>query len=252
MRFTLLVASREEWAPCRRRFSRVRRLRRLGPVWEVQGFGCEGDVVVSGMGPARAAAGLAALETLPPPQWLISAGFGGALQADPLPGQVQVAAAVWQYDPAAGGLELVGDLPPPAGLISYLQERQLPVSCGPVVSTPGILPKEVLRPACQALAAPVVDLESASAAAYARQRGLGFVGLRAVTDGGPEEIAPFLAELIAAAGGVPLGPLVGAVLKDWRRLGYLLHLRRRALQAGQALADTLMAVLTFLAAADEG
>lgn len=247
MQVFLIFALQEEFRPLRRRLPALARCSRPVPHWRAEWPDLQLVVGISGMGAAAALRRLTQLTaSLGLPQWLISAGFGGALEDVPPVGTVHLATSVWHYQPAGDCLTAVPVCPPPGALRNYLQETGLPVTWGPLLTTPEILSKDRLRPHTTRLPHAVVDLESAPLAAWAREHGCHFLGVRAITDGGREDIAPFLAAILNAYRRAPLKKLMAAVLQDYRRLSYLRLLQRRASLAARRLAGTLLAVLAHL------
>lgn len=244
MRFFLLFALPEEFRPLRRRLPGWTRQGRPVPHWRFTCARQEIIATITGMGAAATTRALAGLAPLGPPAVLISAGFGGALTAAPPPGGVQLAASVWRYEPETAGLVQVAECPTAAALAARLQAAGHPTTAGAVVSLPAILPKAGLRRLTSNLRQPVIDLESAASAAWARAQGCEFWGLRAITDGGGEEIAPFLATLLNTYHRVPLVALVRTVAWRGRRWCYLARLWHRSRLAGRRLAAVLEVLLT--------
>lgn len=252
MQVFLIFALPQEFRPFRRRWGMWHRRFRPVTHWVAKHSGLQLVVALSGMGAAAAQRRLSQLAaSLGRPQWLISAGFGGALEAIPPVGGVQLATSLWHFQPAGPRLTAVPVSPPPEELRSYLQQTGLPATWGPVISTPEILAKDRIRPHTTSLSQAVVDLESAALAAWAQQQGCHFLGVRAVTDGGQEDIAPFLTAILNTYRRAPLNKLMTAVLQDYRRLPYLRSLQRRSALAARHLADALLAVLAYLSRAGQ-
>jgi len=182
------------------------------------------------------------------PDFVLAAGFGGALTALPPPGGVLVAEASWRLEPTGNVLNRVDFQPvaPPHDLVAHLQAQGLPAYSGAMVTTPGMTAKTSLPSQVAGLPLPVLDLETAEVAVAAQARHLPFLALRAVTDGAGEEIQAFLADIIDQNQGVPLTRLLPALWADPRRVGYCLHLWRRSRQAGLHLARALKLILEYL------
>ncbi len=182
------------------------------------------------------------------PDWLLTAGFGGALTALPPPGGVLVAGECWRLEPAGNVLNRVDFQPvaPPHDLVSHLRGRGLAAYEGALVTTPHITAKASLPSQTALLPLPVLDLETTEVVAVAQAHHLPFLAVRAITDGVGEEIADFLADIINQNQGVPLSRLLPALWSHPRRVGYLVHLWRRSRLAGLNLARALNLILNYL------
>ncbi len=244
----LIMSSPEELRP----FLRTVRHRRTSlagkKAWTFQGKGFAGVAVLAGMGGTaprllaeRAMAAFAA-------DFVLVAGFGGALTALPPPGGILLAAECWRLGPDGRQLSRVDFQPvaSPDALTALLQARGLAAEAGTLVTTSKVMVKTSLPTQVYDLPRPVLDLETSEVAATATAHNLPCLAVRAITDGAGEEIDDFLADLINQYQGVPLSRLLPALWADPRRVGYCVHLWRRSRLAGQNLAQALNLILDYL------
>jgi adenosylhomocysteine nucleosidase len=247
LKIILIMSSPEELRPFLRRVQHRRTIFQGKKAWDFQGPRYAGLALLAGMGSAKprllAEQAIAACS----PDWLLVAGFGGALTALPPPGGILIATECWRLTPA-GPLSRVEFQPPapPVALTSLLQTAGLPVSAGALLTTPGLMAKASVPSQVFRLPHPVMDLETAQIAAVAQTHGLPLLAVRAITDGAGEEIQGFLADLINQHQGVPLFYLLPALCADPRRVGYCIHLWRRSRLAGANLARALHLILDHL------
>lgn len=243
-----MAAVREELQPLWRR-NRPRRIEfGKAPAWILTKGNYECVAVLSGMGRERARRWTERAIAAFAPDYLLTAGFGGALNPSLPPGAVVLAAEFWQLEPREGALNRLEPIlaGPPAALVGYLQEKGINAYEGVSITTPAIMPKASLPPQITRLPLPVIDLETAAVALAAQAHRLPLVGVRAITDTGSEEIAPFLADLINTQGIVTISSLIQAVRQRPQRLGYLGHLWRRSRLAGRQLAKALNLILDYI------
>ncbi len=232
------------------RLVRVEAVGDLGaPAWEFALGGGRAALVLSGMGPDRAARtasrGLARYRL----KTLISLGFGGALTPELAPGAVVLGESFWDFRPATGELTAAPAPPPPRPLtemLGRLRESGLPAFTGSLVTTPFIIHKAGQGRALKGLPRPVLDLESAPLAALAAAQGLSFVGLRVITDGAAEEIPDFLRQACLGGGEPGLAAALAWAGRDPRRLLPLLRLWRRSRTGARRLARALEVLLPLL------
>jgi nucleoside phosphorylase len=249
-RVALLAALPLEVRPFLRRV----RARRRGdldlPAWEFGSGEGRGVLGLSGMGALAAWEAARQLLERCRPANLISLGFGGALVPGLEPGAAVLGQSFWHFHPDRGELQEIPAPAPPRPL-SELRDRLLraglPVSLGSFVTTPYLIHKRRQGGPISHLACPVLDLESAAAAALADKGGVPFLGLRVITDAAGEEIPDFLA---AWAPGRGPGPRVRTALAwlaaDPRRLPQLLRLGRRGRAAARRLAEALGVLLPLI------
>lgn len=247
LRLLLVMSSREELRPFLDTVSHRRAVFEGGRAWTFQGRGFAGLAMLVGMGgtlPGRLTAQAIADFS---PDMVVNAGFGGALTAVPRLGGVLVASECWRLD-LEDRLRPVAYSPPapPAVLATLLRHNGLPAATGALVTTPVIRPKAALPREVFRLPQPVLDMESAEIATVAQTHHLPCLAVRTISDGGGEEIQPFLADLVNTYQGVPLSRLLPALLADPRRVAYCLHLWRRCGPARRNLAEALTLIIDYL------
>ena len=249
LRLLLIMSSSEELRPFLHTVRHRRAFFQGGRAWNFQGRGFSGLALLVGMGgilprllTVRAIAAF-------PPDMVIIAGFGGALTALPPPGGVLVASECWRLAPVGNHLRPIDFSPPapPAALASLMQNNGLPVATGALVTTPVVMTKASLPRQVFRLPFPVLDLETAEIVAVAQAHHLPCLAVRTITDGGGEEIQPFLADIVNKHQGVPLLRLLTALRADPRRMKYCLHLWRLSRLAGRNLARALNLIFEHLA-----
>ncbi len=245
----LLAALPQEVRP----FLRLMRARRLPrgalPVWQFDFAGRTGVAALSGMGAGRAAGAAAFLLEHYQPGAIIAAGFGGAVTPELPPGGLVLGETFWRYEPETGKLQGLAAPAPPlrlADLLSRLNEAGCPAFVGSVVTTVGIIHKLNQGGPLRGLVHPVLDLETSVLADYARERGLPFLAVRAVTDAAGEEIPEFIRQA-AGAGQTPgLAAVLAWAARDPRRLAELAGLWRRSRLAAANRALALEVMLEML------
>ena len=179
MNTCLLFALRRESAPFLRLLPRRTPVSPAPcPAWQHQSL----LILETGVGQKRCLTALRWLceSGLPHPQEVISAGFAGALEDGRQIGDVLVAAEIidgqgrrWRCARARGGRLLT-----------------MPRMIGD--------PEEKRRLGVQHRAA-AVEMESAAAAEFCRERGIAFSGVRAISDGVSDRLSPRLVQLLAGA-----------------------------------------------------
>jgi adenosylhomocysteine nucleosidase len=234
----IVAALSLEVAPLLRRFSDIRRYAARGQTI-IEGH-VAGKLVVlveTGMGRARAQRGAERLIDGHRPQWIISAGFAGALQpAFPrlttvLPTEIvnpegRTFSTSW---PAA--------LPLPPGA----EHRGRLLTVDQVV-----LKAEHKAQLAREHQADLVDMETSAVAALCHERGFRFVPLRVISDDATTDLPPEILAIIGESGSYRLGATLGAL---WRRpssLKDMLVLREHANEAADRLASALLDLLPRL------
>jgi len=244
----LIAALTREMTPWLRGEHR-RRLPGHVPAWRVALADGPVVAVVSGMGPTAAGRAATALVRDHRAGGLLSLGFGGALAPGLPAGALVLSQTSWHYDPESRRLtprpaeqdpELV------AGLLGRLARAGLAAVPGTLITTPVIIAKAVHAPHLTHLPHPVLDLESAAVAARAREAGVPFLGLRAVTDTAGEEIPAFLARHLNAFREPTATQVLGAILRKPARLPRVGSLGGRARLAAGVLAQALRLLLPVL------
>lgn len=246
--FGLIAALEREIRDFLKQVGGGRRLSGPRPAWHFYLGDWSGIVAVSGTGAAAAQQTALAMIATQSPKLLLSLGYGGAVGSDLEPGTVVLGQEYWHYNPAEPTLELVRPPWPPVPLASLVAGLQavIPAAAGALVTTPRIISKRIEAGPVLGLPTPVLDLETAAVAAVARAQGLPFLGVRAITDPGGEEIPDFLANLVPAGSRGTVKTLWNPILKDPRRVVCLARLWRRARLASRRLALALITLLPRL------
>jgi hopanoid-associated phosphorylase len=157
---------------------------------------------------------------------VISLGIGGALAPGLQPGDwvvatnVVAAAGEWPTDPAWS-----------AALAAALSAR-----AGPILGADAMLLRAADKAAANAATgALAVDMESHVAARLAQARRLPFAAARAISDAADRDLPAAVAVGMRPDGGMALGPVLRALLKDPRQLPALIRAGRDAEMAFRAL-----------------
>lgn len=249
-KFLLIMAALSyEVRPFLRRM-KARRRRGWGlPTWEFPWGQGRAVLALAGMGQAAARqAGNLVLERCRP-HTLMSVGFGGAALPGLAAGAVLLGGSFRRLDPEGVGLE---EVPAPESprpledLLQRLRQEGVPAVAGACITTPYILNKADIQERLRDLPHPVLDLETAALADLAREQGLAFLSLRAITDTAGEEIPEFLINKENSGQMPGPGKALAWLAADPRRLGVLLHLRRRSRFAAEQLARALQLLLPLL------
>jgi adenosylhomocysteine nucleosidase len=199
-------------------------------------------VVTAGVGRKSAAKGTRRLLGGHRPRWIVSAGFGGAL--DPRLKRNDVVFATEIVDAASPEAPpLAIDLTPPASSpgskIRYTSGRL--VTASKIVRTSG--EKAALR---ERFAADVVDMETAAVASICADRGQRFLAIRVISDEADTDLPPEVITVMGPTGGFRLGATIGAL---WKRPGSvkdLWALREHAIEAADRLAEVLPGIIAQL------
>jgi adenosylhomocysteine nucleosidase len=196
-------------------------------------------VVESGVGFALARRATQALIDAHTPQWIISAGFAGALQPHMKTGDIVVADAVADTH----GNELNVDLKmSPTG--------QGGLHVGRIVTTDEVVRTvEAKRELNSRFHAIAVDLESLAVAQVCSQTKTPFLAVRAITDDMSADLPPEILSLVGTTGTVRLGAAIGAAWKRKGSIKEMWRLRESAHKAAEQLANFLDGVVKQLHAA---
>lgn len=234
----IVAAMPIEVAPLLARLKNPRTYR--GPRWSISEGECSGKVVavvVAGMGEASARRGVEVLVAGHRPRWVVSAGFGGALDPDLRRYQFVLASRVLVASGGLPAIEADARLPGPEG-VAY------PVRPGVIVTLDRILRTAEEKAELRArTSADVVDMETYAVASFCAERSIPFVGLRVVSDEAGEELPPEILAVVGPTGGFRLGAAMGAF---WRRPGSikdLLRLREQANEAARRLGRAVAEVV---------
>jgi hopanoid-associated phosphorylase len=158
---------------------------------------------------------------------IISLGIGGALAPGLQPGDWVVATKV--VDVAAG--ELATDLAWTTALATALG-----ASTGPILGSEAMILKAADKVAAHSrTGALAVDMESHVAARLAQRLGLPFAAARVISDAADHDLPPAVMVGMRPDGGMALGPVLWALLKNPLQLGALIRAGRDAEMAFRAL-----------------
>ncbi len=201
-------------------------------------------LIVGGVGVDLARAATSRLMAGHRPRWILSAGFGGALDPDLARGDVIVVREVIDGDsPDAlrlnidfGGLEEAGVAPGRRLLAGSL------VTVASIVRTAD--DKARLR---QATRADVVDMETFAIASLCAERAQRFLGVRAISDNAIEELPPEVLTILGPTGGFRLGATLGSLWKRPSSVKDLWRLYEHATITAERLADVLTQLVPLLA-----
>ncbi|WP_435010680.1 nucleoside phosphorylase [Tundrisphaera lichenicola] len=218
-----------EVAPLLARLENVRKY--SGPKFSVVEGECGSQLVVvvlTGTGRARAQRGAEILLDGHRPRWIISAGFGGALDPSLKRNEIILPSEVVNLEGRRFAIDL--EVPPGAGLRSG---RLLTVD--EIVRTAA--EKAELR---RKYEADVVDMESSSVAALCGDRGVRFLSVRVVSDDAKVDLPPEVLSILGRSGGLRLGATLGALWKRPSSVKDLLALREHAIEAADRLCTFLV------------
>lgn len=193
-------------------------------------------VVESGTGPARARKATHSLLDAHTPEWVLSAGFSGALRPEMRVGQIVMADSVIDADGQSLKLDLHMAADPDNGL--YV---------GPIVTARQIVrtiaEKEQLAAATGALA---VDLESSAVAEVCRAAHTKFLAVRVISDDMSADLPPEVMAIFGSTGSIRAGAVAGALWKRFSSAKDMWRLREQAVTASERLATFLEGVITQL------
>jgi len=221
-----------------RRFTRVRKYH--GPRHRVVEGECGGKLValtVAGMGRGAARRGTQLLLDGHRPQWVVSAGYGGAL--DPALRRNDVVLPDEVIDEAGARFRIDVALPPgPA-------DRRF--GTGRLVTVDRLIMTAAEKAALRSrFGADVVDMETAAVAAVCHERGVRFLALRVISDEAGVDLPREVLAIVGPSGSYRVGAAVGAIWKRPSSLKDLWALREHAVEAADRLADVMPAVLAQL------
>ncbi|MBT4865759.1 MAG: 5'-methylthioadenosine nucleosidase [Planctomycetaceae bacterium] len=197
-------------------------------------------VVETGLGFARARRATQAMLDAHTPQWVVSAGFSGALLPEMKVGQIVMANSIVDTH----GHELKVDMKMPADPEHGLHVGRL-VNTDEIVQT--IAEKKRLAEETGAIA---VDMESLAVAQICQERGIRFLAVRVISDDLSADLPDEVRTVIGTSGSARLGAALGAVWKRPGSVKEMWHLRETAMKAAERLASFLDGVVKQLHAAD--
>jgi adenosylhomocysteine nucleosidase len=195
-------------------------------------------LIVAGPGRRAARRGAELLLAGHRPSWVVSAGFGGAL--DPTLVRNDVVFATEVVDPE--GHRLAIDLAPPRDDTPGRRLR-----AGRVATVDAIVrtaaEKAALR---ERTGADVVDMETSAVAALCGERAVRFLAIRVVSDEARIDLPPEVLSILGRSGGYRLGAAVGAIVRRPSSLKDLWTLREHAHEAADRLAEVVPGVIAQL------
>jgi adenosylhomocysteine nucleosidase len=234
----VVAATAIEVGPLLSRFTNVRKY--AGPKFTV----IEGDVggvlvglVLTGMGRVRAQRGLEILLDGHRPSWVVSAGFGGALDPSLKRNDVFLPSEVVNSEGSKFAIDLA--LPPGAEAQGLRTGRLLTVDEFVRKATD----KADLR---KKFEADVVDMETSSLAALCGDRRVKFLAVRVISDEAGVDLPPEILAIVGPTGGLRMGATLGALWKRPSSVKDLLNLRQHAIEAAAKLGDFLAATFPRL------
>lgn len=181
------------------------------------------------------------------PAMLISCGYCGGIAPDLNVGDVVVASGV----AIVSGTEVRAvqvEIPAVCGsFIAGQSAEGVRISGGLFLSTPLVMSKKRLASLLPAgVPDPVVEMESAAVAAAARESGISFVGIRAVSDQLDEELDFSLEELCDARMRISIPRVLLTVARKPHIIPQLARLARNSRVAGSSLARAVEQFLKFV------
>jgi adenosylhomocysteine nucleosidase len=228
----VVAATPIEVGPLLARLTGVRKY--AGPKLTVIEGECAGRVVavvLTGMGRARAQRGAELLIDGHRPRWIISAGFGGALDPDLRRNEIVLPNEVVNLEGRRFAIDLA--VPPEAGAQGLRSGRLLTVDDFVRKASE----KAELR---RTSGADVVDMETSAIAALCGERGVRFLPVRVISDEAGVDLPPEILAIVGPTGGLRLGATIGALWKRPASVKDLLALRQHATEAAERLAAFLV------------
>ena len=234
----IVAATAIEVGPLLARFANVRKY--AGPKYTVIEGECAGKLValvLTGMGRPRAQRGLEILLDGHRPRWVISAGFGGALDPDLRRNDIVLPTEVINAEGARFAI----------GLTVPAEARSQGVRPGRLLTVDEFVRKATEKAELRRkFDADVVDMETSSLAALCGDRNVRFLSVRVISDEAGVDLPPEILAIVGPSGGLRLGATFGAL---WKRPGSvkdLLALRVHASEAADRLAAFLIGTLPRL------
>ena len=234
----LVAATSIEVDALLRQFTKVRKYQ--GPRHRVVEGECGGKLVavtVAGMGRRAARRGTQLLLDGHRPQWIVSAGYGGALDPDLKRNDVVLPNEVINEAGARYTIDVT--LPPGAPDRRFGTGRLLTVDRMVMTAAE----KAGLR---ERFGADVVDMETSEVAAVCHERGVRFLALRVVSDEAGVDLPREVLAIVGPSGSYRVGAAVGAIWKRPSSLKDLWALREHAVEAADRLAEVMPAVFERL------
>ena len=186
-------------------------------------------VAQKAIGFAKARSAAQALVDAHTPDWILSAGFSGALQDDLQVGDVVLADSIVDRH----GHELKVDL-------KMASDEQRRMFVGRFVTADEVVLKaDDKKELGSAFSAIAVDLESLAVAQVCKETETKYLAVRAISDDTSEDLPPEILSIMGETGSVRLGAAVGSIWKRFGSVKDMWHLRERAVAASRKLAKFL-------------
>jgi adenosylhomocysteine nucleosidase len=221
-----------------------------GPRWRV----IEGEiggklvaVILTGPGTKPARNGVDILRAGHNPRWILSAGFGGALDPELVIGDIVLASEV--VDLAGSSLKIDVTLPEQTRPddARALRVRGPKLLSGRLVTVDSIVRTAVEKSAlARRFGARIVDMETYAVASYCSERLVKFLSIRVVSDVADRDLPSEILAILGPSGGYRLGAAAAAIWRRPKSIGDLLALRSDAVQAAASLASVLPAIISRL------
>ncbi len=170
------------------------------------------------------------------PKWVLSAGFGGALDPSLKLGDLVFPTEVLDRDGPRYAID-VSLGPDPSGRTSTGRL----VTVAEIIRTAA--EKAALR---EATGAVVVDMETAGVAAVCQERNVRLMAVRVISDEAGTDLPPEVLAILGRSGGYRVGAALGAIWNRPSSLKDLLGLRDSARKAADRLASVLPEVIARL------
>ena len=196
--------------------------------------------VESGVGFTKAERATRDLLEVHSPRWVLSCGFGGAIQPQLSVGDIVAANEI--VDETGKSLQI--DLKMTSDPARRLHVGRM-VTVSKIVRT--VAEKHALAEKTGALA---VDMETFAVAQVCRDQHRKFLAFRVISDDLAADLPPEVMSIFGDTGAVRLGAVVGSLWKRPSSLTDLWRLREHATQAAEHLADFLDGVVKQLYAAE--
>jgi len=211
-------------------------------------------VVQGGIGQAAAAKAAAYAAVAPGLALLCSTGFSGGCAGAATVGAVVLAEAICTLPPSTASYSSYKIKPPvlvdeaaAKKAREALQAAGLPFHSGPLVfaSEPILKGADKLSVGL-AFRALAVDMECGAVENAAREKGIPFLALRAISDGINDDLPEEIGEFLDQDGSVRLGKVTRFAIKNPKNVGVLMKLKENAAKASAALTLAWKAVLPEL------
>ncbi len=234
----VVAAMAMEVQPFLDRLTNVRKY--AGPRFTVIEGMCGGKLValvLTGMGRLRAQRGAEVLLDGHRPRWIISAGYGGALDLDLRRNEIVLPDEVVNVEGRRFAI----------GVSVPTESRAQGVRSGRLLTVDEVFLKASKRAELRReYAADVVDMETSAVAALCEERNIRFLPVRVISDEAGVDLPPEILAIVGPTGGLRLGATVGALWKRPSSVKDLLVLRRHATEAADRLGNFLVGTIPRL------